>query len=145
MTEIKGYNFPDELYYHTEHSWARVEDDGTVVIGMNDFFQQAAGDITYVDLPFEGDEVEAGEVCGKVQSSKWIGKLVAPVSGEIVAINEELETDATLINSDPYGEGWVIKIEPANIDEDLEELMQGADIEEWLEGEIKKAESGGEQ
>ena len=143
MAEIKGYQFPDDLYYHGEHSWVRVEDDGTVTVGMNDFFQKAAGDITYVDLPFEGDEVEAGEVCGKVQSSKWIGKLVAPVSGEIIGINEDLDSDATLINSDPYGTGWVIKIQPSEIDDDLENLLHGDAVEPWLEGEIKKAEAGG--
>lgn len=143
MAEIKGYNFPDDLYYHTEHSWVRVDDDRMVLVGMNDFFQKAAGDITYVDLPFEGDEVEAGEVCGKVQSSKWIGKLVAPVSGEIISLNEELDSDATLINKHPYGDGWIIKISPSNLDEDLKNLMQGDSVVAWLEGEIKKAEAGG--
>ncbi len=145
MSNIKGYEFPDGLYHHEEHSWARVEDDGAVTVGMNDFFQQAAGDITYVDLPFEGDDVEQGEVCGKVQSSKWIGKLVAPVSGEITEVNEEMETDSTLINKDPYGEGWIIKIEPENLDEDLENLISGDALEPWLEGEIKKADAGGEE
>jgi glycine cleavage system H protein len=145
MAELKGYNFPDELYYHSEHSWLKVEDDGTVTIGMNDFFQKAAGDITYVDLPFEGDEVEAGEVCGKVQSSKWIGKLVAPVSGEITEVNDDLDSDATLINTDPYGEGWIIKIEASDLDEELGKLFHGESVEPWLEGEIKKAEAGGEE
>ena len=141
MAVIKGYNFPDELYYHEDHSWVRVEDDGTVTIGMNDFFQQAAGDITYVDLPFEGDEVEAGEVCGKVQSSKWIGKLVAPVSGEITEVNEALDSDSTLINKDPYGEGWIVKISPTNLDEELAKLMTVNTLTPWLEKEIKRAEA----
>lgn len=144
MAEIKGYNFPDDLYYHEDHSWVRVEDDGTVTIGMNDFFQKAAGDITYVDLPFEGDEVEAGEVCGKVQSSKWIGKLVAPVSGEIIEVNEALDSDSTLINKDPYGEGWIVKISPSNLEEDLAKLMRVDTLTPWLEKEIAKAEAEGE-
>ena len=141
MAQIKGYNFPDELYYHKEHSWVKVEDDATVTVGMNDFFQKAAGDITYVDLPFEGDAVEAGEVCGKVQSSKWIGKLVAPVSGEIAAINEKLDSDSTLINKDAYGEGWIVKINPSNLEGDLANLMKGDAVTPWLEQEIKKAEA----
>ncbi|OPX34317.1 MAG: hypothetical protein B1H12_10295 [Desulfobacteraceae bacterium 4484_190.2] len=100
MADIKGYNMPDELYYHKDHSWARVE--GTkVTVGMNDFFQKESGDIVFVDLPEEEDDVEQGEICGKIQSRKWIGKLVAPVSGEIVEINEELEEDTSLINTDP--------------------------------------------
>ena len=91
MADIKGYNMPDELYYHKDHSWARVE--GTrVTVGMNDFFQQEAGDVVFIDLPEEEDEVEQGEVCGKIQSRKWIGKLVSPVSGEIMEINEALDT-----------------------------------------------------
>ena len=121
MAEIKGYNMPDELYYHEEHSWARV-DGNKVTVGMTDFFQKEAGDIVFVDLPEEEDEVEQGEVCGKIQSRKWIGKLVAPVSGEIAEINEDLEEDCSLINTDPYGKGWILVIEASNLDEELGNL-----------------------
>ena len=114
MAIIEEYDMPDELYYHDEHAWAKVEDDGNVRVGMNDMFQSSSGDIVYVDLPFDGDEVEQGETCGKVQSSKWIGKLVSPVNGEIVEVNDELDGDSTLINSDPYGDGWIIKIKLEN-------------------------------
>ncbi len=140
MAVFEGYNMPDELYYHSEHAWARVEDDGNVSVGMNDFFQEAAGDIVYVDLPFEEDEVAQGETCGKIQSSKWIGKLISPVSGEIIAVNEALDEDSTIINKDPYGEGWIMKITPSNLKEDLANLMQGEKVAEWLRGEIKKGE-----
>jgi glycine cleavage system H protein len=139
MAEIGGYNMPDELYYHTEHAWVKVE-DGKARVGMNDMFQGTSGDIVYVDLPFEGDSIEAGEVCGKIQSAKWIGKLVAPVSGEITEVNEELENDSTLINKDPYGEGWIMVVEPSGLDADLGNLMQGGAVKEWLEAEIAKAE-----
>lgn len=149
MAEIGGYNMPDELYYHPEHAWVKVE-DGKARVGMNDMFQGSSGDIVYVDLPFEGDSVEAGEVCGKIQSAKWIGKLVAPVSGEIVQVNEELENDSTLVNKDPYGEGWIVVIEPGNLEGDLANLMQGDAVKEWLEAEVKRAEEmkakgGGEE
>ena len=87
--------------------------------------------------------MEAGEVCGTVQSSQWIGKLVAPVSGEIISLNEELDSDSTLINKKPYGDGWIIKISPSNLDEELKNLMKGDSVLAWLEGEIKKAEAGG--
>ncbi|MBU1488029.1 glycine cleavage system protein GcvH [bacterium] len=139
MATIEGYEMPDELYYHQDHAWARVEDDGNVRVGMNDMFQETAGDIVYVDLPFEGDEVAQGETCGKIQSSKWIGKLIAPVAGEVVEVNEELESDSTIINTDPYGEGWIMLIEPSNLDEDLLGLMQGEAVEDWLKEEIAKA------
>jgi glycine cleavage system H protein len=139
MAEIKGYMMPDELYYHEDHSWARV--DGTrVTVGMNDFFQKEAGDIVFVDLPEEEDEVSQGEVCGKIQSRKWIGKLVAPVSGEIVEVNEELEEDTSLINTDPYDKGWIIVIEASDLDAELEKLMQGDALVGFLEKEVKRAE-----
>lgn len=140
MAMIEGYNMPDDLYYHSEHAWAKVENDGNVRVGMNDYFQKAAGDITYVDLPMEGDELEQGETCGKVQSAKWIGKLMAPVGGEVVKINETLESDSTLVNKDPYGEGWIMVIKPSNLDAELANLFQGEKMVEWLKGEIRKAE-----
>lgn len=140
MAQIKGYEMPDDLYYHEEHSWARV--DGTkVTVGMTDFFQKEAGDIVFVDLPDLEDEVSQGEVCGKIQSRKWIGNLVAPVSGEIVEINEELEDDTTLINKDPYGKGWILVIEASNLDEELDNLIYGKEkVEQFIESQIKKAE-----
>lgn len=139
MTDIKGYRMPDDLYYHEEHSWARVDGD-RVTVGMSDFFQKEAGDIVFVDLPEEEDDVEQGEVCGKIQSRKWIGKLVAPVSGEILEINEDLDEDTSLINTDPYGKGWILVIEASNLDEDLENLMRGDAVVPFLEKEIARAE-----
>ena len=142
MADIKGYNMPDELYYHEEHSWARVE--GTkVTVGMTDMFQKEAGDIVFVDLPEEEDEVSQGETCGKIQSRKWIGKLVAPVSGEIETINEDLEEDTSLINSDPYGEGWILVIRAEDEDgvqEELKNLIHGDAVAEFVDREIAKTE-----
>ncbi|MBW2206737.1 MAG: glycine cleavage system protein GcvH [Deltaproteobacteria bacterium] len=139
MAEIKGYNMPDDLYYHQEDSWARVDGD-KVTIGMTDFFQKEAGDVVFVDLPDEEDEVEQGEVCGKIQSRKWIGKLVAPVSGEIVEINEDLEDDTSLINSDPYGEGWILVIEASDLDGDLGNLIHGDAVADFIDRQIQTAE-----
>ncbi len=142
MAEIKGYNMPDELYYHEEHSWARVE--GTkVTIGMTDMFQKEAGDIVFVDLPEEEDDVSQGETCGKIQSRKWIGKLVAPVSGEITEINEELEEDTSLINSDPYGDGWILVIKAADEDDlqaELKNLIHGDAVSAFVDREIARTE-----
>jgi glycine cleavage system H protein len=142
--KIKDYELPDDLFYHSEHAWAKLEDDGRVRVGMNDFFQAAAGEIVYVDLPFEDDDVSQGETCGKVQSSKWVGKLVAPVSGTIVEVNEELEGDSTLINKDPYGAGWIMVVKPEDWDEEKAKLIEGeGPVKSWIEGEIKKAEDAG--
>ena len=139
MANIKGYEMPDELYYHEEDSWVRI--DGTkVTVGMTDFFQKQAGDIVFIDLPEEEDEVEEGEICGKIQSRKWIGKLVAPVSGEIVEINEDLEDDTSLINQDPYGGGWILVIEASDLDSELESLCHGDDVVEYIETRLKKVD-----
>jgi len=140
MAEIKGYNMPDELYFNAEHSWARVE--GTkVTVGMSDFFQKEAGDIVFIDLPEEEEEVSQGEVCGKIQSRKWIGKLVAPVSGEIVKINEDLEDDTSLINTDPYGKGWILVLEAGDdLDSELENLIHGEAVVDFIDREVKRAE-----
>ncbi|MFN3534420.1 MAG: glycine cleavage system protein GcvH [Desulfatiglandales bacterium] len=139
MANILGYEMPDDLYYNEEHSWAKVE-GSKVRIGMTDFFQREAGDIVFVDLPDQGDEVTQGEVCGKIQSRKWIGKLVSPVSGEVAELNEDLEDDPTLINQDPYGKGWILVIEASDLDSELKNLMQGEAVKAFIEREIKKAE-----
>ena len=139
MPDIQGYDMPDELYYHEEHSWARVE--GTrVTVGMSDFFQKEASDIVFVDLPEEEDDVSQGEICGKIQSRKWIGNLVAPVSGEIVEINEDLDDEPGLINKNPYDKGWILVIEATDPDSELENLIHGDDVAGFIEKEIKRAE-----
>ena len=142
--EIQGYNMPDDLYYHAENSWVKIESDGTVRVGMDDFYQKQAGDTTYVDLPFEGDSVSQGETCGKIQSSKWVGKLVSPISGEIVEANSELENDCRLINKDPYNAGWIMRIKPTKLDEELKNLAHGPEaITKFIEDHIAKTKGGG--
>lgn len=142
--DIKGYNMPEDLYYHEEDAWVKLEPDGTVTIGMDDFYQKQAGDTTYVDLPFEGDTITQGETCGKIQSSKWVGKFVAPISGEIIEVNHELENDCRLINKDPYGAGWIIKVKPSNLDAELKNLAHGAEaITKFIENHLEKAQKSG--
>ena len=140
MVSIEGYDLPDELYYHKDHAWAKVESDGNVRVGMNDFYQKSAGDTTYIDLPFEEDEIEQGETCGKIQSAKWVGKFVSPISGEIIQANEELEDDCTLINKNPYDKGWIMVVKPSNLDEDLKNLIHGDKVEPWIKKEIEGTE-----
>ena len=142
MAKVKDFEMPDDLYFHKDFCWVRKESDDLVRVGLIDFAQAEAGDITYVDLPFEGDEVVASETCGKIQSAKWIGKMVAPLSGEIVEVNYELESDATLINQDCYGEGWIITIRPSDLEGEMGDLMQGEAAAQWLEKEIAEVEKG---
>ena len=143
--EIQGYNLPEDLHYHNENTWVKLQDDGTVLVGMDDFYQKQAGDTTYIDLPFEGDEVSQGETCGKIQSSKWVGKLVSPISGEIIEVNSELENDCRLINKDSYGAGWIMKIKPSNLDEELKKLAHGPDaLKKFIQDHIDKAGRAGD-
>lgn len=135
--EIKGYNMPDELYYEENHFWAKQEGD-TVVMGMDDFAQKMAGEIVYLQLPGEGKAVTQGSKFAKMESGKWLGRVYAPVSGEIVAVNEALESNPEIINQDPYGKGWMFKIKPNDLSE-LNKLIHGqAAVEKWVLADIEK-------
>jgi glycine cleavage system H protein len=104
---------PDDLRYTSDHEWVAPA-DGAVKVGITHFAQDALGDIVYVQLPAVGATVEAGESLGEVESTKSVSEIYAPVSGSVVARNERLEEEPELINSDPYGEGWLVSIEPAD-------------------------------
>jgi glycine cleavage system H protein len=135
--EIQGYYMPDDLYYDKDHYWIRVEGD-LLVMGMDDFAQQLAGEIVFVQLPFEGKILRTGKRFAQVESGKWVGKIYAPVNGEVVAVNEDLEADPSLINQDCYGKGWMFTIKPNDLGE-LNNLIRGSEaVEKWLLGEIEK-------
>lgn len=137
MVEIEGYFLPDELFYTKDHTWARIEDDETVTVGIDDFAVKAAGDIEFIDLPMEDDEFEIGEAFGSMESAKWVGGLIMPVSGTVIEVNEEIEEDLSILLDDPYEKGWLIKVEPSNLNEDVKELIHGDEIEAWLKKEIE--------
>ncbi|WP_349816934.1 glycine cleavage system protein GcvH [Frankia sp. Cppng1_Ct_nod] len=101
--------YPDDLKYTTEHEWIRVN-NGTVRVGITSFAQDALGDIVFVTLPAVGDRVQAGQPFGEVESTKSVSDVYAPVSGEVVARNEVLDSTPELVNSDPYGEGWLVEV-----------------------------------
>ncbi|MFT5223577.1 MAG: glycine cleavage system H protein [Glaciecola sp.] len=105
---------PDNLRYTAEHEWIRT-DDGNIVVGITDFAQDQLGDVVYVDLPGAGARIEVGQPFGEVESTKSVSDLYAPVSGTIVARNEELEDRPELINQDAYGQGWLVTIEPDDL------------------------------
>ncbi len=132
----KDYDFPEDVKYHAEHMWARVEDD-LVVVGITDFAQKLAGDIVYVDMPMEGDDVTKDKPFGTVETGKWVGKIYAPVSGEVEEYNEEVEDDALIINEDPYDGGWIIKIRPEDMS-DLDGLMSAADYVKVVDAKLEE-------
>jgi len=116
--QVEGYNFPDDLLYDKEHSWVRIEGD-TATIGISDFGQDLAGEIVYAEVPRVGRDIKQGEPFMSIESGKWVGRINAIVSGTISEANEEIEWESTLINEDPYGEGWFAKVELAGEPEGL--------------------------
>ena len=135
--EIQGYKLPDDLYYEENHYWVKTQGD-ILVMGMDDFAQQMAGEIVYVQLPFEGKKLIKGKKFAQVESGKWLGKIFAPVNGELIGSNEELEANAALINEDCYGKGWMYKIQPNDMAE-VEDLIHGNEaVEKWLLADIEK-------
>lgn len=115
-------NLPDELLYTKEHEWVRDHGDGTATIGITDFAQSELGDIVFVELEETGFSFDKDDVFGTVEAVKTVSELFAPVDGEIIEINPLLEEDPELVNSDPYGDGWLIKIS-INNPESLQELL----------------------
>jgi glycine cleavage system H protein len=105
---------PQDLRYTAEHEWARDEGDGTLRVGITDFAQEALGDVVFVSLPAVGTQVSAGQVLGEVESTKSVSEIYAPFDGEVVGRNDELEGRPDLLNTDAYGEGWIVTIKPAD-------------------------------
>ncbi|RLE21682.1 MAG: glycine cleavage system protein GcvH [Actinobacteria bacterium] len=114
-------NVPSELLYSTDHEWIR-QDGNTVTIGVTDFAQDALGDVVFVEIPDNGATVELGESFAEVESTKSVSDIYAPVSGTVSEVNDALDGQPELLNSDPYGEGWICRIEMSNPSE-LEALM----------------------
>lgn len=134
--EILGYNMPDDVMYQKDHYWVKIEGD-LIVLGMDDFAQKLAGEIVYVQLPDDGKKVKKDKKFAKVESGKWLGKIISPCNGVIDSVNEELEEKPGLINEDPYGAGWMYKIKPADMSE-LDGLIKGDAVEPWLAADVEK-------
>ena len=125
-------NIPQELRYTKEHEWARLEGD-VVYVGITDYAQGELGEIVFVDVDTEGDSLEAEEVFGSIEAVKTVSDLMLPIEGEILELNPELEESPELVNSDPYGKGWIVKVKPANA-EDLDGLLAADDYKALIAG-----------
>lgn len=123
-------NTPEHLFYTKEHEWANFKDN-EVIIGITDYAQSQLGDIIFIEFPEIGDQVNAGDSFGEVEAVKTVSELYAPVTGTVLEVNENLEDSADLVNSDPYGDGWLIKIKPTNLNE-KDDLMKSAAYEELI-------------
>jgi glycine cleavage system H protein len=124
-------DYPQDLRYTAEHEWVRTGEDGVVRVGITSFAQDALGDVVYVSLPAVGDTVAPGDACGEVESTKSVSDLYAPLAGEVTAVNEALDATPELVNSDPYGEGWMYELRPADAAA-VEALMDPAAYQEQL-------------
>lgn len=123
-------NIPQELKYTKEHEWVRLEGD-VAYVGITDYAQQQLGDIVFVDIPSVGETLDADEVFGTIEVVKTVSDLFLPVAGEVLEQNEALEENPELVNKDPYGEGWLIKIKPADAEE-LNNLLDAAGYKEVI-------------
>ena len=122
--------FPKELKYSKDHEWVRVE-GGNAYIGITEFAQGELGDIVFVDVDTEGEELEKEEVFGSIEAVKTVSDLFMPINGKVLSFNKKLEDEPELINTDPYGEGWVIKIAISDVTE-LDELLDASEYQELV-------------
>ena len=122
--------FPEELKYTKEHEWVLIE-AGTATVGITDYAQDQLGDIVFVELPAVGDKVSKEDAFGVVESVKAVSDIYAPLSGKVIEVNDDLPDDPEMLNEDPYGDGWIIRIELTD-PEEIEDLMTSAEYEQYV-------------
>ena len=127
------YEIPEGLYYTEEHEWLKVLEDGKILVGITDYAQKSLHEVVYVELPDLGDPVKQMEVFGAVESVKAVSDLYSPITGVVDEVNEELIDSPELINSEPYGKGWIVKIKPKGLEEEMENLLNADQYREHLE------------
>jgi glycine cleavage system H protein len=128
-------NTPSDLHYTEEHEYLReTEEEGVYAVGITDYAQGELGDVVFVELPAAGDSFEKMEVFGTIEAVKAVSDLYCPISGEVLAVNESLEDDPALVNSDPYGEGWMIRVRPSDMSE-FDDLLTAEAYEALIESQ----------
>ena len=137
MVKVDSYEVPEGLYYHEEFGWARIE-DGKVRIGITDYAQKQLREIVFVELPSVGDTVTQNEPFGTVESVKAVSDLVAPLSGTIQEVNEEVQNKPETLNEEPFEKGWLITISPSSLDAELKAIMDFDKAVEWHKKVIKE-------
>ncbi|EEP59957.1 glycine cleavage system protein GcvH [Sulfurihydrogenibium yellowstonense] len=135
---MREYKILDELYYTKEHIWVKIEND-VATIGITDYAQSQLGDVVFIELPEVGREVESGEVIATVESIKAVSEIYSPLTGKIISINEDLANEPSLLNSDPYGDGWICDIQMKDLTE-IEDLMTADDYRAYLEAITEEEE-----
>ena len=137
MTMVDTYKVPEDLYYTRDHAWIKIEDN-RIRIGVTDFMQQMAGEITFIRVPRAGKDMEEGKTLCTLQSGKWAGKILVPMQSLVVDVNKDLAANPQILNADPYHRGWIAVLEPVDLSEGLAKLLKGDRVIDWLKGEIAK-------
>ncbi len=135
--QVDKYSFPDDYYFDKHHFWARPEGE-LVVMGMTEYATAMAGEMVFVEVVGPGKKVQQDKAFMSVESGKWVGRVFATFSGEVAEFNEELEFEPALINRDPYGDGWLVKIRPDNLEAEVGKLLTNETLKAWLEPEIER-------
>lgn len=131
------YTIPKDLYYTQDHAWVKVEGN-SIRIGITDFMQRLAGEITFIRIPRVGKTLAAGATLSSIQSGKWAGKVQVPMAGKVLEVNTELPTNPKLLNTDSYGAGWICVMEPENLVEGLQGLIHGDNADKFFTEEHAK-------
>jgi glycine cleavage system H protein len=139
--KCKKYEIPENLFYDTNDFWIKINGEEAVV-GMTDYGQSNTGDILYLELSPDGEKLQQGDRFGSIESGKWVGSLIAPLSGVVINSNLEVECNPRKVNADAYGEGWMYQLKPSNLDE-LKSLMTAKEYAEWVEEQVKSEEKIG--
>lgn len=138
MGAVRGCNIPEDLSYNVDNNvWARREADGSITVGLTSYACSLAGEIVAYTPKKVGKDIAQDKSCATVESGKWVGPVKAPVSGEVTAVNEAVAGKPGLINKDPYGQGWVIKMKPSSWDSESASLKTGADALKAFEGKMQ--------
>jgi glycine cleavage system H protein len=137
MASVKNCNLPDDLHYNVENNvWVRKEPDGTVTVGMTAYACALAGEVVAYTPKKVGRTVDLNKSCATVESGKWVGPVKTPITGEVTAINDAVSAKPGTINKDPYGEGWLVKLKPSNLDTEIAALVTGAAIAPAFEAKM---------
>ena len=139
----KQFDFKSDRFYNSNHLWSKQDETRQITVGMDELGLDSLGELAYLTLPSQGTPVEMGKAMGSMEAAKMTGELVAPVSGIVIEKNDRVLQNPLLVNEEPYGNGWLVKIEPTNWEEESETMVSGDKLPGWVEQEIERFETQG--
>jgi len=139
----KQFDFKSDRFYNSNHLWSKQDETRQITVGMDELGLDSLGELAYLTLPSQGTPVEMGKAMGSMEAAKMTSELVAPVSGIVIEKNDKVLQNPLLVNEEPYGNGWLVKIEPTNWEEESEAMVSGDKLPDWVEQEIERFETQG--